>query len=217
MPPNTAKTRVVCYIDGFNLYHSIDNLDRPHLKWVDLWCLCETMLREGESLVAVKYFSAFAKWLPNPYRRHRSYVAALESVGVTPIMSHFKEKWRSCKKCGNEWKAHEEKETDVRIALAIMEDGIDGLYDRAIIVSGDSDLVPVIEKARTRFVHKSFYVAAPPGQYSKSRNIRGVSHGSFEISPARLQKCLFDEVVVNQDGETVSDRPEQYALPVAND
>ena len=213
MSANSQKCRVICYIDGFNLYHSIDDLQRPHLKWLDLWALSDSMLRSGEQLIEVKYFSAFARWLPSPYRRHRSYVAALESVGVTPVMSHFKDKWRNCKRCGNQWKAHEEKETDVRIALEIMEDGYDDTYDRALIVSGDSDLVPVIEKARTRFVDKTFYVAAPPGQFARSRDLRGTAHGSFELRPARLSRCLFDEDVVDGNGNIVANRPSTYAPP----
>jgi hypothetical protein len=32
MPPD----RVVAFIDGFNLYHSILALRQPHLKWLDL-------------------------------------------------------------------------------------------------------------------------------------------------------------------------------------
>ena len=144
--------RVSCYFDGLNLYHAIDELRSPHLKWVDLSALARTMLRRGETLAAVKYFSAYATWLPGPYARHRRYVAALEAAGARPIMAHFKNKYRSCHRCGHSWKAHEEKETDVRLALAVLEDGYDDLYDRAIIVSADSDLVPVIEQARRRFV-----------------------------------------------------------------
>ncbi|MFO1241201.1 MAG: hypothetical protein U1E64_12690 [Sphingomonadaceae bacterium] len=26
--------RVIVYIDGFNLYHAIDDLGQPHLKWL---------------------------------------------------------------------------------------------------------------------------------------------------------------------------------------
>lgn len=210
---NDEDCRVSCYVDGFNLYHSIDSLNRPHLKWVDLWALSETMLREGETLQQVKYFSAFAKWLPDPYRRHRMYVAALEAAGVTAIMAHFKHKQRKCKRCNHRWKAHEEKETDVRIALSIMEDGYDDFYDRAIVISGDSDLVPVIERARSRFVDKTFYIAAPPGQFACSRDIRGAANGSFEIRASRLKRCLFDQDVTNGDGEIVATRPASYDPP----
>ncbi len=30
------RDRVISFIDGFNLYHAIANLKRPHLKWLDL-------------------------------------------------------------------------------------------------------------------------------------------------------------------------------------
>ncbi len=28
-------TRIIAYIDGFNLYHAIDSLGKPHLKWLE--------------------------------------------------------------------------------------------------------------------------------------------------------------------------------------
>ena len=33
--------RVIGFIDGFNLYHAIDDLGQAHLKWVDLPKVCE--------------------------------------------------------------------------------------------------------------------------------------------------------------------------------
>lgn len=136
-------------------------------------------------------------------------------MGTTAIMAHFKEKYRSCHRCGHGWKAHEEKETDVRIALAILEDGYDDLYDRAIIVSADSDLVPVIERARKRFVDKTYYVATPPGQFSAARSLTRTGHGYFEIRPPRIANCLLPEHVLNADGTILATRPAAYAPPTA--
>ena len=205
--------RVCCYFDGLNLYHAIAELNRPHFKWVDLTALARTMLRPGEQIASVKYFSAFATWLPGPYARHRQYVAALEATGTAAVMAHFKQKYRSCRRCGHIWKAHEEKETDVRIALAILEDGYDDLYDRAIIVSADSDLVPVIERARKRFVDKTYYVATPPGQFSAARSLTRSGHGYFEISPPRIASCLLPEQVKDANGAVLATRPAAYAPP----
>jgi uncharacterized LabA/DUF88 family protein len=42
----------------------------------------------------------------------------------------------------------EEKETDVNLALKIFEDAFFDNYDRAIIISGDSDIIPVIATIR---------------------------------------------------------------------
>ena len=206
--------RVCRYFDGLNLYHAIKELHRPQLKWVDLSALARSMLRGGEALASVKYFSAYATWLPGPYARHRHYVTALEATGTTPIMAHFKNKYRSCHRCGHSWRAHEEKETDVRLALAVLEDGYDDVYDRAIIVSADSDLVPVIEQARRRFVDKAYYVATPPGQFSAARGLTRACHGYFEISPARIAKYLLPERITLDDGTILAIRPPEYAPPV---
>jgi len=114
--------RVACYIDGFNLYHAIDQLRKPHLKWVDLWSLAFSLCRPGEELVKVAYFSAYATWLPASYARHRQYVAALRAKNVECHIARFNEKMSSCKSCGATWKTHEEKETDVHFSMTFLED-----------------------------------------------------------------------------------------------
>ena len=55
----TAR-RVSVYIDGFNLYHALDDLGESHLKWLDLWALSQTLVRKNEAVTTVKYFSAYA-------------------------------------------------------------------------------------------------------------------------------------------------------------
>jgi hypothetical protein len=81
---------VIVYIDGFNLYHAINDLKLSHLKWVNLWCLSESLLRSGERLIAVKYYSAYAKWLPGPYARHRQYVQALTRLVFSRLSEDLK-------------------------------------------------------------------------------------------------------------------------------
>lgn len=94
-----------------------------------------------------------------------------------------------------------------------LEDGYDNLYDRAIVVSADSDLVPVIEQARRRFIDKTYYVAAPPGQFSAARGLASACHGFFEISPARIEKCLLPERITGDAGTVLTTRPLEYAPP----
>jgi hypothetical protein len=101
--------RVACYIDGFNLYHAIDDLQKPHLKWVDLHALALSLCRDGEELAKVAYFSAYATWLPDKYNRHRQYVAALQATNVECHMARFSEQSARCNNCGSKWKRHEQK------------------------------------------------------------------------------------------------------------
>jgi uncharacterized LabA/DUF88 family protein len=158
-----AKKRIACFIDGFNLYHAIAALKQPHLKWVDLKKLVSNFIDPAyHELRAVNYFSAFANWLPKPFDRHRQYVEALKATGSTPIMGHFKAKSRSCKSCGAQWTAHEEKETDVNIALWLLNEAYKDNFDEAFVLSRASDLTPAIRMLLNEFPAKTVKVISPP-------------------------------------------------------
>jgi hypothetical protein len=95
------RERVICFVDGFNLYHAIDVMKKPHLKWLDLRKLFSHLTRSKSQIITqILYFSAYPTWKPDSYRRHRDYVAALLATGVTPILGQFKKKPKQCKKCG---------------------------------------------------------------------------------------------------------------------
>ena len=56
--------KVGFYVDGFNLYHAIDDLGQPHLKWLDLRALGQLLLDEskyGKELARVVYRTAYKK------------------------------------------------------------------------------------------------------------------------------------------------------------
>ena len=201
--------RVAVYIDGFNLYHAIDESCQRHHKWVDLFSLSRSLLREGEELSAVYYYSAFATWLPGQYKRHREYVKALQHAGVTTVMGKFKKKDQSCKKCGATWVGHEEKESDVRLSIGLVADAFQDKFDRAIVISADSDLVPPIEFVRSTFSNKTVFVAAPPGRMGTGRDL----DPKLEITRGRIAKHLLPERVVGVDGVLVYERPDVYAVP----
>jgi hypothetical protein len=45
--------------------------------------------RAVHQIVSVKYFSAYATWMPGPYARHQLY-AALKNSGVNVVLGQFK-------------------------------------------------------------------------------------------------------------------------------
>jgi NYN domain-containing protein len=205
--------RVACYIDGFNLYHSIADLQKPHLKWLDLHALALSLCRGGETLVKVAYFSAYATWLPDQYGRHRQYVAALQSVGVVCHMARFSEQSAQCKKCGAKYKRHEEKETDVHFSLTLLEDAVDNLFDRAIIISADSDHVPAVRCVRRRYPGKQMFAATPPERHNKARDMLGACNSGTNITAGRLAKCLLPAAIKDAAGAVIVSRPPSYAPP----
>ena len=117
--------RVIAFIDGYNLYHSIDNAKRNDLKWLNLWELCEQLLPRDKSmeLVDVLYFSAYFKWKRERYAIHRDYVKALEFAGVKPILGNFKKKQKEFIQILKEYfKSNTEYNKDVRTILNGIDD-----------------------------------------------------------------------------------------------
>jgi hypothetical protein len=133
MAKNTAF-----YVDGFNLYHAIDALGKPHLKWLDLYALAKTFLTEGEKLTCVVCFSAYMKWNQQKLRRHREYVSALRAVGVEPILSEFQSAKKHCYKFDRYCNFREEKQTDVAFASRMICDALTGVADRIILLTADT-------------------------------------------------------------------------------
>lgn len=137
--------RVVAYIDGFNLYHSLDALGDDRLKWLDLHKVLRWYLRDDERLEKVVYFTALATWNREKQLRHKRYIRALELHGVKVVYGKFKTKTRVCDSCGTRARLKEEKRTDVNIAVSLLKDAVLDTYDTAILVSGDTDLIPVAQ------------------------------------------------------------------------
>jgi uncharacterized LabA/DUF88 family protein len=209
--------RVFCYIDGFNLYHAIDDISRAsrgalsHLKWLNLSKLMTVFTDpKVHKIEEIKYFSAYATWKPKPHERHQIYVKALQSTGINVVLGQFKEKDIYCPECGLTHKGHEEKESDVNIAVHLISDAYEDRFDHAFIVSRDSDLVGPIKYIRDRFPKKRVKVIAPPLR-RHSKELWALANSQASISKDHLERCLFDETVTDGKGAKVCTRPPAYA------
>jgi len=202
----SPKYRVNVYIDGFNLYHAIDDLGDDSLKWVNLWQLSAAILNPYQTLSSVKYFSAYATWRPDAYKRHRDYVAANEAQGVEVVMGRFKVKEIRCKaSCQEMFITHEEKETDVNIGAHLIADALQNKFDTALIISADTDLAAVIALSKLISDNsKRIYAVAPPGRMSRSRELEHL----FMITKGKIRASLLPEHVQTSTG-TIT-RPVKY-------
>jgi hypothetical protein len=121
-------------------------------------------------------------------------------------MGKFKEKPRRCAKCGTTWVAHEEKETDVHIAITLVSDALTNKFERAIVISADSDLAPAVRLAGSSSPRKEIFVAAPPGRFSNARDLRP----RLEITKGRVSKHLLPAVFRDKSGAVTVQRPPEY-------
>lgn len=204
--------RVKCFVDGFNLYHAIADLKLNHLKWLNLHKLAQAFIRPTQEVLdAVFYFSAYPTWLESSYRRHQIYVKALEAMGVTAVIGHFKEKQKKCLKCGTTWCAHEEKQSDVNFALHLLHQAhLDG-FDKAFLITADSDLCPAIDLVLDTFPEKELVILTPPNRYQIAREIRS-KVTTNKIKQKHLTVSLLPERICDEAGEVICTRPIEYAL-----
>ena len=177
-PTPPSPTRVFGFIDGFNLYHALNKLDRAanyadetkyrKYKWLNLWALIsQFVLAETETLAGVQYFTAYPNWpgSEDKRRRHEGYVGALRSQGVTVTLGEFKRKETECRFCKGVFESPVEKQTDINIALALINSA--PKYDKAILLTGHSDQVSVVKMLRDLYPGKQYVSLAPIGRSAK--------------------------------------------------
>jgi len=82
--------------------------------------------------------------------------------------------------------------------VRLLDDAYDDRFDVAIVISGDSDLVPPIESIRKRFPAKKLLVAFPPKR--QSSELRRVADAAFRISNQTVRSSRQPATVVTSEG-----------------
>jgi uncharacterized LabA/DUF88 family protein len=184
--------RVSFFIDGFNLYHSLKD-NAPDCRWLNLRKLCEHYIDSSKEVIgSIYYFSAIANWHPDVTKaqKHSLYIERLRKENVIPILGKFKEKDIHCKECGRSFKSHEEKRTDVNIALKIVSEAVLNSYDTGILVSGDTDMIPAIETVRNLALNKRIGVLFPLRRFSNE--LKEIADFNLRIKRDILLDSLFE-------------------------
>jgi hypothetical protein len=201
--------RVRCYIDGFNLYHAIEALNKPHLKWLNLRKLAESFVRDGEILDEVHFFTALSTSNGQKYKRHANYMAVLESVGVQVHRGEFQSVDRFCNRHEQMCPFQEEKRTDVGIAVKMLCDAFDGT-ERFLLITADADQVPTLEAIAGRYRDRNVTLIAPPGRLSIARKLGSVATEYRELTEGQMTANMFARNVYRPDGKFLAAMPSSY-------
>jgi uncharacterized LabA/DUF88 family protein len=202
-------TKVVAYVDGFNLYFGLRAKGWRKHYWLDVHALAQAYLKPGQSLGDTHYFTSRIR--DNGHnaadrQRQNRYIDAITSRGTCVHEGHYLEKTRTCRACHTTWTDYEEKMTDVNIATQLLTDAYDGLFDVAFLVSGDSDLTTPLKRMRTKFPSKTFIVLFPPAR--QSSQLKQVAHGYLTISETNLKQSQLPDPVTLANGVTLARPPE---------
>jgi uncharacterized LabA/DUF88 family protein len=205
-----SKKKVNVYVDGFNLYHAIEALQDHRLKWINLKELGRSFLRPGEELNRVIFFTAVLTWNKDKQQRHKNFIAAQKGVGVEVVESNFRKMSRHCRVMDRYCARHEEKQTDVAIAVAMLSDAMRDEYQRAVLVTADSDQVPLVREFRRSFPRKHITLAAPPARGGDSRELGREVHDRTPLSAGRIRACPLPRDVYDARGKKVATMPALY-------
>lgn len=213
------RVDVVAYVDGFNLYHGLKSKYRHAYLWLDLVELMHR-IRQHDTVIKVRYFTAIVKGEPEAALRQESYLAALAVCCPTVeiIRGHFKKKTMRCKDCGSRWTCacdpsqefhtYEEKLTDVALAVAMTMDAASGYGDMSLLVSTDTDFRPAVEASLQLAPGRPVMIACPPGRVGPKHDFGG-RVVSFPIPEEHLQASLLPEKVSGPGGRIYT-RPEKW-------
>jgi uncharacterized LabA/DUF88 family protein len=153
------------YVDGFNLYYGA--LKGTPYRWLNVAELCRLMLK-GHDIQRIKYFTARVKSRPNDPDQHvrqQIYLRALATIPHLAIIegSFLTKKVRArlvapiTTPTGvlNTVSVYrtEEKGSDVNLATHLVNDGHRGLFDTAVLITNDSDILEAIKIVRNELHH----------------------------------------------------------------
>jgi uncharacterized LabA/DUF88 family protein len=195
--------KVYFFVDGFNLYHALDtNLSWRKFKWLSLTRLAKCYVLGSDTIVGVEYFTTLATWDLAKVARHRLFIKANEDEGVMVTYGEFKRKDRRCRLCRKVFSTFEEKQTDVNIALRLFELAVQDRYDKAVIVSGDTDLLPAVKVVQRTFPAKKIGVVIPIGRASEDFKKQADFHHKMKV--AHLTAARYSDPVTLKDGTTLA-------------
>lgn len=170
MSQQDTRPRAFALVDGFNLYHAIDDfVKHDHAKWLNIVSLIEGVcVLKSENLRMVHFFTAIPPWSNEKKLRHETLLDVYKELSVNVVSGKFKETTGRCLgSCRQEFPVYEEKQTDINMAIALARIAKDRLCSVAVLITGDSDQVPAIAYAREVNPDLKIRLVLPPNRHAK--------------------------------------------------
>lgn len=109
------------------------------------------------------------------------------------MLGKFREKEIACHLCRRIFRTHEEKRTDVNIAVHVVAGAVKDLYDRAVLVTADSDLIPSIQTVHELAPVKQIGIMLPIGR--NSYDLKNAADFVKKMPQEKLKRCLLPQTI----------------------
>lgn len=199
-------TRIVAYVDGFNLYYGIRD---SGFKWLNIEALVRAYLDATDTLTAVNYFTAHVKGTPaDPDAPLRQQVY-LRAVGTLPLVTcHYGKftRWTKLMPLAAPIASLrpvpdrvqvlkvEEKGSDVALGSQLVADAYEGRFDTALVVSNDTDLCPPIRLVQAKGLAVGIL---NPRDNRGAPEMRQVASFYKQVRASVLAGCQFPDPVID--------------------
>jgi len=171
--------RVMIFIDGSNLYHSLKNFFKR--TDIDVGKFCNKLL-DKRRLIRIYYYNARVgqKEEPERYRDQQNFFAGITAIPYTEL--------RLGRLVYNNWPGTPpyEKGVDILLATDMITHSFKNNYDVAILVAGDNDYVGAIQAVKD---NGNNLEVALFGKERTSMQLRKVTDKVITINARLLNKC----------------------------
>ena len=191
------KDRVAVYIDGGNTYRRLKDLGIPEkLARIDYSAFIENLVGE-RGLVSKRYYIGIVRNVDGSEKAEKmvkdqqKFLSYLKTEG-------FEVKYGRIMYDGGNIR---EKGVDVKLAVVLVIGATDNLYDTAIVISSDTDLIPAIKyvcKAKKKNVEYIGFGSSPSLGMIKESSIPRVFSN---IDMVKFQRFYYRGVVIEESLE----------------
>ncbi len=139
------QERVAIFIDGSNFYHSLKHTffirDNVDFKAVGFSSLINKILA-GRLLIGVYYYNAPLDWSRNPdiYSKQQRFFEDLKKLPGWHVVL--------CRLRKDKDGKYTVKGDDIHLAVDMVSLAYENAFDTAILISGDGDFVPAVERLK---------------------------------------------------------------------
>jgi uncharacterized LabA/DUF88 family protein len=172
--------RVMIFIDGSNLYHNLKRLGHQRINFEKL---IKLLLKE-RTLISTYYYAAPLDisidskkyWVQQKFFEHLKKIPNFKI-----ILCKQKKRWDT-----NGLLRFDVKGDDVHLAVDLVSYAYENHYDTAIIVSGDEDFVPAVQRIQKlgKKVEDIYFYS------SVSYSLKNICNFSYCINEINIEKIL---------------------------
>ncbi len=95
----------------------------------------------------------------------------------------------------------------------MIADGFEGTFEKAFLITADSDQVPLAKRFKTAFPDRRLLLITPPKRYSEARdlvNTVGLDR-TFKLTAGRIRQHILPDEFRKPNGKLLVARPAAYS------